>query len=171
MRPVLTCRSASKKALGEDALGASSSATPKPPDKGNEVHRTSGYRQIADLTLVVAMDFSAAGPARGAWACSSPHFSQRGLTAGEASSKCRLGSFPGHRQRISLDEGRINPLPEAGCAARLLDYALSGSSAAAGGGEEGVGKLPLVAPGIRRRHRDLDAPNAGGNERADLEQA
>lgn len=78
---------------------------------------------------------------------------------------CRREGLARHRQRNSLDEGRIGPLPEVGCAARLLDYALSGSSAAAGCAKEGVGKLPFVSPGISRRDRDLDPPDAGSDER------
>lgn len=37
--------------------------------------------------------------------------------------------------------------------------------------EEGVGELPLVTPWTGRGYGDLDAPDAGGDDGADLEQA
>ena len=52
----------------------------------------------------------------------------------------------------------------------LSDYAVSVSSAATGSGEEDVGELPFVAPGIGRCHGDLDTPDAGRDERANFEQ-
>ena len=50
-----------------------------------------------------------------------------------------------------------------------VDYALSGLSAH-GGGEQGVGEAPFVAPRIGRGHGQLDAPHADPDLGADLEQ-